>query len=254
MQTVILCGGKGTRMREETEYRPKPMVEVGGRPILWHIMKLYHHYGHANFILALGYKGDMIRTYVSGNRFSLDDTPDRMAAFYTNGIKDTMDDVVITCADTGEESLTGERLRRVRPHLTQDEFMLTYGDGVGDIDINALIAFHRAQKTVATITGSHPYSKWGLVKRDKHTGLVTSFEEKPRLSDYVNSGFMVLRKGVFDYLDDGPIEETLIRLASYNQLSLYEHNGFWKAMDTVHEMKEMNDIWENNRPWAVWQK
>lgn len=235
-------------MSEETEYRPKPMVEVGGKPILWHIMKLYHHYGHNDFVLALGYKGDMIRTQFSYRRLP------HHGAMRQIDEADGIDDVKITCVDTGEESLTGERLRRVRSYLTDDEFMLTYGDGVGDININALIAFHRAQGTIGTITGSHPFSKWGLVKQDERTGLVTSFEEKPRLSDYVNSGFMVFNKKVFDYLDDRPIEETLIRLAKDNQLSLYPHNGFWKAMDTINERNEMNDIWGKNRPWAIWEK
>lgn len=247
MKTVILCGGKGTRMREETEYRPKPMVEVGGKPILWHIIRLYRHYRHTDFVLALGYKGDMIRTQFLRRELSHDNAARQIGV-------DGMDDVKITCVDTGEDSLTGERLRRVRSHLTDDEFMLTYGDGVGDINVDALIEFHHAQRTIGTITGSHPYSKWGLVKQDERTGLVTSFEEKPRLSDYVNSGFMVFNKKVFDYLDDRPIEETLIRLAKDNQLSLYPHNGFWKAMDTINERNEMNDIWKKNQPWAVWEK
>ena len=253
MKTVILCGGKGTRMREETEYRPKPLVEIGGKPILWHIMKLYAHHGHNDFILTLGYKGKMIKEYFMYHKAFANDFTLHMSTrnvhFHQNGNEDFM----ITFAETGLESLTGERLLAVRPYITDDEFMVTYGDGVGDIDIKKLIAFHRSQGTIGTITGVHPHSKWGLLKADPRTNLVTDFYQKPLLSDYVNGGFMVFHKKVFDYLDKGPIEDAFGKLAKEKQLSVFNHEGFWKAMDTYNEMQEMNELWEKNKPWAVWE-
>ncbi len=253
MKTVILCGGKGTRMREETEYRPKPLVEIGGKPILWHIMKLYSHYGFDDFVLTLGYKGRMIKEYFMYERaftndFTLD-TRNRNVHFHD----EKKDNFNITFAETGLESLTGERLLNVRRYLG-DEFMVTYGDGIGDIAIDKLVAFHHTQGTVATVTGVHPYSKWGLLQTNAATGLVTGFYQKPILSDHVNGGFMVFNKKIFDYLDNGAVEDSFIRLSEIGQLSVYNHSGFWKAMDTYHEMLEMNETWNKNKPWAIWEK
>jgi glucose-1-phosphate cytidylyltransferase len=253
MKTIILCGGKGSRMREETEYRPKPMVEIGGKPILWHIMKIYAHHGHNEFILPLGYKGDMIKRYfLHDARHTSDFTYDPKENTLTNHTDDA-DHFRITFVDTGLESLTGERLLRCRHHLGDEAFMATYGDGVGDIPITDILAFHRKQGTIGTITGSHPRSKWGLVSINPRTRLAGGFIEKPALRDYVNSGFMVFTKKIFDYLDKGTLEAALARLAADRQLSVYTHDGFWKAMDTYQEMEELNKLWEKDRPWAVWE-
>jgi len=256
MKTIILCGGKGTRMREETEYRPKPLVEIGGKPILWHIMKIYAAHGFNEFIVALGYKGDMIKDYFFNYRmrahdFTLDMANDKVT-YYDNG----GDNFVITFAETGAESLTGERIKRLRRYLKDEkEFMVTYGDGVADIAIPELLAFHRKQETIGTITGVQPYSKYGFVNMDEDKNLVMNFHEKPLMQDsYINSGFMVFTHKIFDYLGHGMLEtETLAHLAGKNQLSIYKHKGFWKAMDTTKEAEELNRLWLADQPWKVWR-
>jgi len=254
MKTIILCGGIGTRMKEETEFKPKPMVLIGGKPILWHIMKIYSHYGYNEFILALGYKGEMIKDYFLNQRAFLNDftlnTSTHKIQFHHN----IGDDFKITFAETGFESQTGERILRVKKYITEDEFMVTYGDGVSDIDINKLVNFHRKQRTIGTITGVHPYSKYGLVKMDKRNKLVKSFDQKPLIYDYVSGGFMIFNKNAFNYFDKGPMENGLMKLAKKRKLSIYRYEGFWKAMDTYREMEELNKLWETNRPWAVWEK
>ncbi len=253
MKTVILCGGKGTRLKEETEFKPKPMVMVGAKPILWHIMKLYAHFGHRDFVLALGYKGQAIKEFFLNERaYSSDFTLVTMSG-QVEFHQSRADDFRVTFADTGLDSLTGERLLRLRPHLGDEEFMLTYGDGVADVDIDALLRFHRAQGTLATITGVHPHSKYGLVRSDER-GIVEEFNQKPTLREYVNGGFMVLSPGAWDYVDNGMIEDALIRMADRRQLSVYRHGGFWKAMDTYQEMEELNRLWATDRPWAIWEK
>jgi len=251
---IILCGGMGTRMREETEYKPKPMVLIGGKPMLWHIMKIYAHYGYNNFILALGYKGNMIKDYFLDQRAFLNDFTLNISSNKIQFHNNQCDDFKITFAETGLESQTGERILRVKKYITEKEFMVTYGDGVADIDIKKLVAFHRKQGTIGTITGVHPYSKYGLVKIDEEKNLVMNFEQKPLMFNYTSSGFMIFNKKAFDYFDEEPMENGLIKLAKKNQLSVYKHDGFWKAMDTYREMEELNKLWEENKPWAVWEK
>ncbi len=254
MKTIILCGGIGTRMKEETEFKPKPLVMVGGKPILWHIMKIYAHYGFNEFILALGYRGDMIKDYflnqnVFTNDFTLG-THDNEIKFHNN----ECDDFKITFAETGLESQTGERILRVGKYITEDEFMVTYGDGVSDIDIKKLVNFHREQKRIGTISGVHPHSKYGLVKIDEETNSVINFEQKPQMFDYVSGGFMIFNKEVLEFFDNGIMENGLVKLAEKKQLSVFKHEGFWKAMDTYREMEELNDLWNKERTWAVWDK
>jgi len=232
MKTIILCGGQGTRMKEETEFKPKPLVRVGEKPILWHIMKIYATHGHEDFVLALGYKGEMIKDYFQNNA----------------------EEFRVTLVDTGLETLTGGRVVKAKEYVSEDEFMVTYGDGVADIDVNKLIEFHRQQGTLGTITGVHPYSKYGLVRIDDKKNLVLDFEQKPRLFDYVSGGFMIFQKGAFEYFDEGEIESGLARLAKEGQLSVYKHEGFWKAMDTYREMEELNELWNTSRPWATWER
>ena len=254
IKTIILCGGIGTRMREETEFKPKPMVLIGGKPMLWHIMKIYGHFKYKEFVLALGYKGGMIKDYFINQRTFLNDftldVSENKIDFHNN----QCDEFKITFAETGLESQTGERILRVKKYITENEFMVTYGDGVSDLDISKLVDFHRKQKTIGTITGVHSYSKYGLVKINKKNNLVINFEQKPLTYDYVNGGFMIFNKKAFDYFDDGPMENGLIKLAKDGQLSIYRHEGFWKAMDTYREMAELNELWQNGRPWAVWEK
>lgn len=254
IQTIILCGGMGTRLKEETEFKPKPMVLIGGKPMLWHIMKIYSNYGYREFVLALGYKGNMIKDYFINQRAFLNDFTLDVSKNEMNFHKNQCDDFKITFVETGQESQTGERILRSKKYITENEFMVTYGDGVSDIDIEKLIKFHRDQKTIGTITGVHPHSKYGLVKVDKNNNLVTDFEQKPTMFDYTNGGFMVFNKKAFDYFDNSPMENGLIKLAKEGQLSIYRHEGFWKAMDTYGEMEELNKLWTGARPWAIWKK
>jgi len=232
IQTIILCGGMGTRLKEETEFKPKPMVKIGEKPLLWHIMKIYSYYGFNNFVIALGYKGEMIKEYFSNNND---------------------DNFNLTMVDTGLESLTGERVRKLKEYIKDDMFMLTYGDGVADININKLLEFHKKQNTLATITGVHPRHKYGLVKIDGNN-LVKEFYQKPTLPDVVNGGFMVLSKKVFDYIKkDSMIEDVFFPLIQKRQLSMYQHNDFWFAVDTYKEYEDLNKMWQNDPQWKIWK-
>lgn len=253
MKTIILCGGLGTRMKEETEFKPKAMVLIGGKPILWHIMKIYSHYSYNEFILALGYKGEMIRDYFLNQRTFLNDFTFDISTNETQFHNNACDNFKITFAETGLESDTGERILRAKKYITEDEFMVTYGDGVSDIDINQVVAFHKKQGTIGTISGVHPHSKYGLIEIDKESNLVKCFDQKPLMYDYVSGGFMIFNKKAFDYFDNGPMENGLIKLAKEGQLSVYRHEGFWKAMDTYREMEELNKLWHNSKPWTVWK-
>jgi len=230
--TIILCGGIGTRLKEETEFKPKPMVKIGEKPLLWHIMKIYSHYGFNDFVIALGYKGEMIKEYFSNNND---------------------DNFNLTMVDTGQESLTGERVRRLKEYIKDDIFMLTYGDGVADINIKELLEFHKKQNTLATITGVHPRHKYGLVKIDGNN-LVKEFYQKPTLPDVINGGFMVLSKKVFDYIKkDSMIEDMFLPLIQKKQLSVYRHNSFWFAVDTYKEYEDLNKIWQDDPKWKIWE-
>ena len=233
MKVVILCGGKGTRMKEKTEFIPKPLVLIGGRPILWHIMKTYAHHGYNDFIIALGYKGEMISNYFA---------------------KNSGDGFNITFVNTGEESSTGERVLRVKEYITEDEFMVTYGDGVADIDIQKLLAFHRVQDTIGTLTGVNPQSRFGLINVDPETNHITGFLQKPVMYDRINGGFMVFKREAFDYFDSGSLENIFTVLVPKRQLSVYSHNGFWKCMDTYQEVEELNELWQGSKPWALWER
>ena len=253
MKTIILCGGQGTRMKEETEFKPKPMVNVGGRPFLWHIMKLYAHQGHKDFILALGYKGNMIKDYFLNRRAFHDNFTLNTKTGELSYHSDDADDFNITFVDTGLNSLTGERVRRLKDFIDDDNFMLTYGDGVADIDINKLIDFHKKQNTVGTITGVHPLTRFGMVSKDEETNKITEFIPKTYLNDYVNGGFMVFKKEFIDMIDkDSMVETAFDPLAQNGQLSLYHHTGKWKCMDTHKEVEEINEYYEKDPFWKIW--
>lgn len=257
MKVIILCGGIGTRLKEETEFKPKPMVYVGDKPIIWHIMKIYSYYGFNEFILALGYKADYIKDFFLNQKAFTSDftlaTKNHEATYHFKKRRE-VDDFQITFVDTGLETLPGERILRCKEYIPKDDknFMVTYGDGVTDLNIKKLVNFHLKQNTIGTISGVHPRSKFGLVKVGTKN-LVKSFIEKPVLSEYVNGGFMVFKKEAFNYFRPNEIEHSaLVRLSKNKQLSLYYHDGFWFCMDTYKEMEELNKIWKDNPPWKVW--
>jgi glucose-1-phosphate cytidylyltransferase len=253
MKVVILCGGQGTRLREETEFRPKPMVEIGGRPILWHIMKLYAWHGFHDFVLCLGYRGNIIREYfLNYQAMNRDFTINlgRQEIEYHGAHQE--EDFSVTLAETGEETMTGGRLKRVARHLNDDLFLLTYGDGLADVDLNKLVAFHRSHGKLATVTVVRPVSRFGVVHIGA-TASVEAFAEKPQSEGWISAGFFVFDRRVLDYLggDDCILErEPLERLARENQLVAFHHEGFFQAMDTYREYKQLNEIWASGEaPW-----
>lgn len=251
---VILCGGEGTRMKEETEFKPKPLVHVGNKPIIWHIMKIYSHYGYKKFILALGYKGWEIKQYFLDSRSYNNDfmlsTKTGEIDYLSNGDPDNFK---IIFAETGLKTNTGERIRKVAKYIDTPKFMVTYGDGVSDVNIKKLVDFHDEKGKLVTITGVKPPSKWGQIKVGKDM-VVKEFRQKPQLDDYVNGGFMIMNSEILSQLEEGRmIEDDIIRLSEEGRVTVFEHNGFWQAMDTYREMKDLNQIWENNAPWKVWK-
>jgi len=258
MKVVILCGGMGTRMREETEYRPKPMVLLGNRPILWHIMKIYGRYGWKDFVICLGYKGHMIKDYFLNYEFMNSDFTIRLGDREKIQIHSNHNesDWSVTLAETGERTLTGGRVKRIEKYIDSNDFMLTYGDGVADIDIGKLYEFHRNHGHIGTMTGVVPVSRFGEVSLER--GKVTCFNEKPRYSDgRVNGGFFVFNRKFFSYLDDdescvlekGPLEN----LAADGELMLYPHDGFWQCVDTYRELEALNEMWNSGKaPWRAW--
>ena len=260
MKVVILCGGKGTRLREETEYRPKPMVPIGGKPILWHIMKSYAHHGHKDFILCLGYKGDMIKEFFRDYLWNTCDVTVKLGQNSPMQFHDlhNEEDWTVTLADTGEDSMTAYRVKSIRRYIPKGEsFLLTYGDGLSTIDINACIASHKASGKVCTISAVHPAGRFGSLRIGEDGGIHT-FNEKPQLEDaYVNGGFMVCDHRIFDYLPDDPKvmleRKPMENLVRDHQLNAYQHDGFWQPMDTFQEMQYLNTLWsEGKAPWKVW--
>ncbi len=256
MKVVILCGGKGTRLREETEYRPKPMVEIGGLPILWHIMKLYSHYGFKDFILCVGYKHQVIREFFLNYRFMNSDITISLATERSVLCHNTHnEDWRVTLAHTGLETKKGGRIKMVKPYLEGQRFMLTYGDGVSDVDIKALIRHHEKEKALATFTGVHPISRFATVESDE-SGKIIEWEEKKQLEGYINAGFFVLEHGVLDYVE-GDVEfeeQPMKRIAREGKLSMYKHEGFWQCMDTYRDYLLLTELWESGTaPWRIWE-
>ena len=259
IKTIILCGGSGTRLKEETEFKPKPMVEIGGAPILWHIMKIYGHYNYRDFVLALGYRGNVIKDHFLRQKHYTSDivvtTKDgKVVTFDNETPENPADDFNIIFSDTGLDTPHGERVLKLKKYIIEDLFMVTYGDGIADIKINKLLEFHKSHGKIATITGVHPTSKWGLVNADENN-LVTEFAQKPMLFDYVNGGFMVFNKEFLNYLQPKDmIEDALSRLIPEKQLALYKHEGFWYAVDTNKEYEDLNKIWKSGKaPWRIWK-
>ena len=259
MKTVILCGGQGTRIRDVSSDVPKPMLPIGGRPILWHIMKSYAAAGHADFVLCLGYKANAIKEFFLNYEAFTNDVTITLGA--KNGIECHADHDEtgwrITLADTGLDTMTGGRVARVRRYVGNERFLLTYGDGVSDIDMNALIAFHKSHGKLMTVTGVRPPGRFGEIDTD-HNGKVTEFNEKPQATGgRISGGFFVCEPGVFEYLSEGESlmleQEPMRRLAANGQMMLYEHNGFWQCMDTYRDYKLLNGLWDAGKaPWRTW--
>lgn len=258
MKVVILCGGQGMRLREETEYRPKPLLEIGGRPILWHIMKIYAQAGFRDFVLCLGYRGQMIKEYflnyeAMNNDFTVCLGRQQRIAYHNAHAEQ---DFNVTMADTGLETMTGGRVGIVKKYIDDDNFMVTYGDGVADLDIRAVFDFHMSHGRVATVTSVRPTSRFGILDlSDK--GEVRGFVEKPQLDGWANAGFLVFNRRIFDYLSGENCileREPLERLAREGELMAYRHEGFFYAMDTYREYLYLNDLWTSGRaPWRIWK-
>lgn len=258
MKLVLLCGGLGTRIREETEFRPKPMVAIGGKPILWHIMKYYSSFGYSDFLLALGYKGEMIKQYFSHYEVMNNDVTIQLGHPDSLIIHKTHEEIgwKITLSDTGKDSLKGARLKKISKYIDDDTFMVTYGDGLSDVDLRELVKFHKDHGKIATLTGISIASRFGELKIDGDH--VRSFSEKPTSSDgLVNGGFFVFNREILDYLtdeDECDLEYgALENIANDGQLMVYKHKGFWACMDTLRDMDFLNDLWSKNEaPWKVW--
>jgi len=254
MKVIILAGGFGTRLSEYTESIPKPMVRIGGKPILWHIMQRYAYYGHKDFYIALGYKAETIKEYfltfsTINSDFSLDLSSGQVEVYNTNG-----KDWKVTLVDTGQDSMTGGRVKRMQPYIGDEPFMLTYGDGVADIDINALEKFHRSHGKMITVTAVHPVARFGELEMDREQ--VKSFQEKPQVArGWINGGFFVCQPEIFDLIkDDATVLERdpLENAARDGDLMAYKHKGFWQCMDTKRDKDLLEELWQQKRaPWLI---
>mgnify|MGYP001558439877 CR=1 FL=1 len=258
-KVVILCGGKGNRLRELTEFIPKPLVTIGSAPILWHIMKIYAHFGFKDFILCLGYKGEMIKNYFLNlaertNDFTLDlNFGDKRITYHHPKL---LNDWRITFVDTGAEAQTGARIYRIRDFVKNDqEFFLTYSDAVSDINLEKLLTHHREKNKILTVTGIHAASSFGVIEHE--SGLVKRFQEKPKTKEIISGGFFVCQNDIFEYLENNDEcvfeNQPMKQLAEKGQLALYEHPGFWSCMDTQKHVDELNNLWQKGgAPWQVW--
>jgi glucose-1-phosphate cytidylyltransferase len=255
---VILAGGFGTRLREQTEFIPKPMVPVGGKPILWHIMKIYSHYGFKRFIICLGYKGEIIKEYFFNYRMRTSDFTINLSDYKNINFHNSQneEDWYVTLADTGERAMTGARIKRIEKYIDTENFLLTYGDGVAEININKTVDFHLSHGKLATVTGVNPPSRFGelIIEGDR----VIEFGEKPQVGNgKINGGFFVFNRRVFDYLSDNDNcsleREPLEKLAKDKNLMVYMHSDFWQCMDTLRDMNLLNEHWKSgNPPWKIW--
>jgi glucose-1-phosphate cytidylyltransferase len=256
MKAVILAGGYGTRISEETGVRPKPMVEIGGRPILWHIMKIYSVYGVNEFIVCCGYKGHVIKEYFANYFLNMSDVTFDLRHNRTQVHQNGAEPWKVTLVDTGDGTMTGGRLKRVKDYIGPETFCFTYGDGVSDIDIAQLIAFHRKEKALATLTAVQTPGRFGAFNLAEGQSRVASFREKPKGDGaWINGGFFVLEPGVMDYIEgDATVweQEPLINLARDGMLSAYRHHGFWHPMDTLRDKNVLEDLWQSRKPWKVW--
>ena len=256
LKVVILAGGLGTRLSEETTTRPKPMVEIGARPLLWHIMKIYSAFGHQEFVICLGYKGYLVKEYFANYPLHMSDVTVDVERGTLEVHRRLAEPWKVTLVDTGDLTATGGRLKRVRDYVGNSSFCMTYGDGVGNVDLARLVAFHKANGKLATITATQAPGRFGAV--DLQNDLVTGFREKPRGDGaWINGGFFVLEPAVFDYItgDDTAWErEPLERLAREGQLAAYRHDGFWQPVDTLRDKNQLEDLWQSgDAPWKTWR-
>jgi glucose-1-phosphate cytidylyltransferase len=257
MKVVLLAGGLGTRLSEETSLRPKPMVEIGGMPILWHIMKIYSYYGFNDFVICLGYKGYIVKEYFANYFLHKSDVTIDLS---DNSIKvhdSQAEPWKITLVDTGNDSMTGGRIKRIKPYIDNETFMLTYGDGVGNVNIANLVKFHKEHGKLCTVTSVQPSGRFGVLNIDEHDS-VNSFFEKPKGDgSWINGGYFVCEPQIFDYIKEGdktiwekaPMEE----IAHDGQMNAFKHEGFWRPMDTLKDKNDLNEMWDNNAaPWKIW--
>jgi glucose-1-phosphate cytidylyltransferase len=257
MKVVILAGGLGTRLSEETEVRPKPMVEIGGHPILWHIMRHYAFYNHNEFFIALGYKGEVIRRYFLDYHFMSREslTVDLSTGHVQATGSDVGENWIVHLPNTGQSTNTGGRIKRIKPWLQNETFMMTYGDGVASVDLNALLKFHKERGCIATMTAVRPTARFGTLELEKDS--VVSFVEKSQIKEgWINGGFFVFEPAIFDYIegDETVMEaDVLEQLASEGQLAAYLHEGFWQCMDTLRDKRYLESLWQNGEaPWKQW--
>lgn len=256
MKVAILAGGKGTRLAEETVIRPKPMVEIGGEPILTHIMRIYAHFGFNEFAIALGYKGEVIKRYFHDYTSLTGDLTFRTgSASQPERSGKPLPDWTVHLVETGDETLTGGRVKRLAPWLGGETFLLTWGDGVSDVDIDALISFHKSHGKLATVTAVRPQARYGHMRFDGNK--VVAFEEKPQTAEgWINGAFFVLEPEVLDYIEGDMVmfeHAPMENLARDGQLQAYFHDGFWSAMDTLRDKRVLQNLWDDDRPWAVWE-
>jgi glucose-1-phosphate cytidylyltransferase len=257
MKAVLLAGGLGTRMREETEFRPKPMVEVGGRPVLWHIMKVLGQQGITDFIICAGYKSEYIKNYFYNYGASNLDFTVRLgdqSSTVFHGSHEEFD-WTVTVAETGESTMTGGRIKMIEKYVDGETFLATYGDGIADIDLTALTTFHKNHGKTATMTVTQPTSRFGVVDIGE-SGLVSKFREKPKVNDWINMGYFVFEPQIFSYLSVDSVleEEPLRRLSSQSEIGAYKHSGFWQPMDTYRESLLLNNLWDTGlAPWKNWK-
>jgi glucose-1-phosphate cytidylyltransferase len=256
MKVVILAGGLGTRLSEETSLRPKPMVDIGDKPILWHIMKIYSTYGFNDFIICLGYKGYIIKEYFANYFLHQSDVTIDLQNNSVETHQSSAEPWKITLVDTGKSSMTGGRIKRIQKYIDNEPFLLTYGDGVGNIDINALVSFHKANQKMVTVTAVQPSGRFGALNLSD-TDAVTSFLEKPKGDGaWINGGFFVCEPSVFDFIngDDTVWEkEPMEQIAAKHEMLAFKHSGFWKPMDTLRDKQELEQEWNNGTaPWKTW--
>lgn len=255
MKVVILCGGEGTRMREHTENMPKPLVEIGGRPILWHLMKIYSSYGFRDFVVCLGYKGEMIKKYFVERNWRISDftinTKSSRMDFHT---KSEEEDWNITFIDTGTGTTKSERVKMAEPYIDGDEFFVAYGDDVSNVNIKKLLEFHRKSGKIATLTSVNQMSQFGIININEK-GEITGFQEKPLLGQWINGGFFVFNRKIFSYMKNGREleKEVFGELTKERQINAFRHTGFWASMNTFKDVIELNKMWDSGKPpWKVW--
>ncbi len=257
MKVVILAGGLGTRLSEETVLKPKPMVEIGGMPILWHIMKIYSAHGFNDFVICLGYKGYVIKEFFSNYFLHKSDVTIDLKNNSVEVHDSQAEPWKITLVDTGNDSMTGGRIKRIQPYINNEPFMLTYGDGVGNIDIKALVDFHKGHGKYCTVTSVQPSGRFGALNILDDLS-VHSFMEKPKGDGaWINGGYFVCEPSIFDYIKDGDStiweQQPMEQIANTGQMSAFKHNGFWRPMDTLKDKHDLNEMWaENNAPWKIW--